>query len=84
MFLARVYITLKPTVSDPQGQTIHGSLRELGFDTVRSVRAGKYMEVRLDEETEGDAADKVNGMCDRLLANPVIEEFRFELEQVDG
>ena len=84
MFLARVYITLKPTVNDPQGQTIHSSLRELGFDTVRSVRAGKYMEVRLDEESEGDAADKINGMCDKLLSNPVIEEFRFELERVDA
>ena len=80
MFLARVFISLKPTVSDPQGQTIQGGLRQLGFDTVRAVRAGKYMEIRLDEETEVDAARRVTDMCDSLLANPVIEDYRFELE----
>lgn len=82
MYLARVFIRLKPTVNDPQGQTIYGSLRQLGFDTVRSVRAGKYMEVRLEAESEGDAAQKVAQMCDKLLANPVIEDYRFELEQM--
>ena len=83
MFLARVFITLKPTVNDPQGQTIQGGLRELGFDSVESVRAGKYMEVRLDEESEAGASRKVEAMCDKLLANPVIEEYRFELERVE-
>ena len=83
MFLARVFITLKPTVNDPQGQTIHGGLRQLGFETVVSVRAGKYMEVRLDEATEAEARSKVEAMCDRLLANPVIEQYRFELEQLE-
>lgn len=80
MFLAKVFITLKPTVNDPQGLTIQGSLRELGFDTVRSVRAGKYMEIRLDAAGADDASRKVRSMCDKLLANPVIEEYRFELE----
>ena len=84
MFLARVFISLKPTVSDPQGQTIQGGLRQLGFDTVQSVRAGKYMEVRLDEESEGEAAQKIREMCDKLFANPVIEDYRFELEQVNS
>ena len=83
MFLARVFITLKPTVNDPQGQTIQGGLRELGFDSVESVRAGKYMEVRLDEESEAGALRNVEAMCDKLLANPVIEEYRFDLERVD-
>ena len=83
MFLAKVFITLKPTVNDPEGQTIQGGLRELGFDTVRSVRAGKYMEIRVDEVGEEGAAERVRSMCDRLLANPVIEEYRFELERLD-
>ena len=82
MYLVRVFISLKPTVNDPQGLTIHGALRQLGFDTVRSVRAGKYMEVGLDEADEGDAAQRVREMCDKLLANPVIEDYRFELEEV--
>ena len=84
MFLARVFIKLKPTVSDPEGQTVQSGLRQLGFDTVVSARAGKYMEVRLDECDESQAAHKVNEMCDKLLANPVIEDYRFELEQVGG
>ena len=83
MYLARVFITLKPTVNDSQGQTIHGGLRELGFETVRSVRAGKYMEVRLAEDSERSAARAVEAMCDKLLANPVIEDYRYELEWVD-
>ena len=82
MYLARIFISLKPTVNDPQGLTIHGGLRQLGFDTVRGVRAGKYMEVGLDEQTEGDAAQKVREMCEKLLSNPVIEDYRFELEEV--
>lgn len=82
MYLAKIYVQLKSTVSDPQGQTIQSGLRQLGFDTVESVRAGKYMEVRLDETAESDAERKVRDMCDKLLANPVIEEYSFLLEQV--
>ena len=81
MFLARVFISFKPTVNDPEGQTIHGALRELGFDSVWSVRAGKYMEVLLDEKDEAQATTKVDEICDRLLANPVIEQYRYELER---
>ena len=83
MFLARVFISFKPTVNDPEGQTIQGALRQLGFDSVLSVRAGKYMEVLLDEKDEAQATNKVDEMCDRLLANPVIEQYRYELERVE-
>ena len=82
MYVARVFITLKPTVNDPQGMTIHGGLSQLGFDTVQGVRAGKYMEIRLDEANETDASRKVSDMCDKLLANPIIEDYRFELDQL--
>lgn len=82
MFLARVYITLKPTVNDPQGLTIRGALHSLGFAAVESVRAGKYMEIRLRASDRREAEAHVAEMCRRLLANPVIEEFRFELEEV--
>ena len=73
MFLARVFVSPKPTVSDPEGRTIQGGLRQLGFDTVDSVRAGKFFQVRLDEESREEADEKVRLMCDRLLANPIIE-----------
>jgi phosphoribosylformylglycinamidine synthase len=80
MFLARVYVTLKPTVNDPQGLTIRGSLHSLGFGDVESVRAGKYMEIRVNASKREDAETQVDEMCRKLLANPVIEECRFEIE----
>ena len=81
-FLARVYVTLKPTVNDPQGLTIQGSLHSLGFDTVESVRAGKYLEIRLDGADQATAEAQVTEMCRKLLANPVIEDFRYQLEEM--
>lgn len=79
MFLARVYVTLKPTVNDPQGLTIRGALHSLGFTDVESVRAGKYMEIRVNAKSRRQAEAQVREMCRRLLANPVIEDFRLEL-----
>jgi phosphoribosylformylglycinamidine synthase len=81
MFLAKVYVTLKPTVNDPQGLTIKGGLHSLGFTSVESVRAGKYMEIRLDGDSRQEAERLLNEMCRQLLANPIIENYRFELEE---
>ncbi len=83
MFLARVYITLKPTVNDPQGLTIKGGLHTLGFESVNSVRAGKYMEIQVNEEDHLIAEEQVREMCRKLLTNPVIEDFRFDLERIE-
>jgi len=80
MFLARVYVTLKPVVNDPQGLTIRGGLHSLGFEKVSSVRAGKYLEIKVNRDDRAAAEVEVTEMCRRLLANPVIEDFRFELE----
>lgn len=82
MFLARVYVTLKPVVNDPQGLTIRGGLRSLGFDAVESVRAGKYLELKLDAADRATAEAQITEMCSKLLANPVIEDFRYELETI--
>ena len=79
MFLAKVYVTLKPTVNDPQGRTIAGGLRSMGFESVTDVRAGKYLEVRLAEADRQRAEARVREMCDKLLANPVIESYRIEV-----
>jgi len=84
MFLVKIFITPIPTVNDPQGQTILGSLRQLGFSTVGSVRVGKFITVRLDEDREETAELKVKEMCEMLLANSVIEDYRFELERVNS
>jgi phosphoribosylformylglycinamidine synthase PurS subunit len=79
VFLAKVYVTLKPTVNDPQGLTIKGGLHSMGFAAVESVRSGKYMEIKVDAPTKEKAAESVTEMCKKLLANPVIEEFRVEI-----
>jgi len=80
-FLARVYVTLKPAVNDPQGLTIRNALHQLGYGNVGSVRAGKYMEIALEAEGREEAERQVEEMCRRLLANPVIEQFRFQVEE---
>ncbi|MCH8346498.1 MAG: phosphoribosylformylglycinamidine synthase subunit PurS [Chloroflexi bacterium] len=82
MYLARVYVTLKPTVNDPQGLTIRGALHSLGFADVESVRAGKYLEVSLAAKSRAQAEKQLTEMCRKLLANPVIEDYRFELEEL--
>ena len=82
MYLAKVNITLKSTVNDPQGLTIKGALHNLGFASVEDVRAGKYMEIRIETDDINAARDQVNEMCHKLLANPVIENYRFELEKI--
>lgn len=81
MYLARIYVTLKPAVNDPQGQTVLGSLKHMGFDAVQDVRIGKYLEVRVDESARSRAEKLIAELCDKLLSNPVIEEFRFDLEE---
>ena len=83
MFLARIYVSPRPTVNDPEGLTILSSLGQLGYQNVSSVRSGNYIEVQIDEINEPTAREKVVEMCDKLLANPVIEEYRFELEKVN-
>ncbi len=81
MYLARIYVTLKPTVNDPQGQTVMGSLKRMGFAQVEGVRIGKYLEVQVDEADRLRAEELVGEMCNKLLSNPVIEEFRFDLHE---
>ena len=83
-FLARIYVSLKPTVNDPQGLTIADGLRSLGFGEVEGVRAGKYIEIRLTASSAQEARERVDAMCDRLLANPVIEAYRFDVEELVG
>ena len=82
MFLARIYVTLRPTINDPQGLTIKGALHSLEFTGVESVRAGKYLEIRLNTSSLKEAEAQTDKMCRQLLANLVIEDFRFDLEKV--
>ena len=78
--IARVIVTPKPVVNDPQGITVKQGLVTLGFREVSDVRIGKYIEVSLDVNSEQEARQRVEAMCRQLLANQVIEDFRFEIE----
>ena len=79
--IARVIVTPKPVVNDPQGITVKQGLVTLGFREVSDVRIGKYIEISLDVNNEQEARQRVEAMCKQLLANQVIEDFRFEIEQ---
>jgi phosphoribosylformylglycinamidine synthase len=75
---ARVFVTLKPSVFDPQGNTIAQALQSLGYGGVADVRQGKYFELDLDVGTAGEARQLASEVAERVLANPVIESFRVE------
>ncbi|HPE29615.1 MAG TPA: phosphoribosylformylglycinamidine synthase subunit PurS [Parvularculaceae bacterium] len=76
---AKIHITLKPGVLDPQGKAIEGALKGLGFDGLSNVRQGKEIEITLAETDEAAARAKVEEMCKKLLANPVMENYAIEL-----
>ncbi|PYM59086.1 MAG: phosphoribosylformylglycinamidine synthase [Candidatus Rokuibacteriota bacterium] len=77
---ARIVVRLKPGVLDPQGTTIQRALAGLGFPEVRDLRVGKVLELVLDETDPGRARQRLDEMCRRLLANPVIEDYACEVE----
>jgi phosphoribosylformylglycinamidine synthase subunit PurS len=76
---ATVFVTLKEGVLDPQGQAVQRSLARLGYEEVRDVRMGKYVEVTLDEADAETAKARLTEMCEKLLANTVIEDYRIEI-----
>ena len=81
-YLARVEVTLKPAVNDPQGLTVKGGLHLLGFSDVQEVRVGKYLELTFEAPSQEQAEAQVRDMCEKLLANPVIEQYQFSVEPV--
>jgi len=81
MYKVKVYVTLKESVLDPQGKAVTHSLQSLEYKEVADVRIGKYMELTI-EKSERDINEVVNEVCSKLLANPVIEDYRYEVEEV--
>ncbi len=79
--VVRVIVTPKPVVNDPQGVTVKQGLNSLGFEEVSDVRVGKYIEVKLQADSKAEARERVEQMCRKLLANQVIEDFRFEHDE---
>jgi phosphoribosylformylglycinamidine synthase len=83
MFIAKIYVTLKPGVLDAQGDTVKSALETLGFTGVEGVRIGKFMVVTLKSATREQATAQIKEMCRRLLANPIIEDYAFDLDGED-
>lgn len=80
MLKATVYVTIKKSVLDPQGVAVQGALHSVGFQEVESLRIGKYMELTLDTDNRAEAEGRLKEMCEKLLANTVIEDYRYRLE----
>lgn len=77
---AKVYVTLKPSVLDPQGSAIQHVLESMGYANVKDVRQGKYFEIALDENSNGSVREDLERIAREVLANPVIEDARVEIE----
>lgn len=82
MFKVKVYVTLKNSVLDPQGVAVKESLNSMGYQEVQDIRVGKYMEIMV-AKSERPVEDVVNEICDKLLANPVMENYWYEIEEVE-
>lgn len=80
MFNAKVYVTTKANVLDPQGAAVQQALHTMGYGTVEEVRIGKYMEIALETDNRAEAEEMLEKMCKQLLANTVVEDYRYELE----
>jgi phosphoribosylformylglycinamidine synthase len=83
-YLAKIFVTLRPSVLDPAGVAVQSGLKQLGYDNVEQVRIGKYIEVTIVSPDETRARQNLDRICDQMLANPVIENYRFELIEVES
>jgi phosphoribosylformylglycinamidine synthase subunit PurS len=79
---ARIYVTLRSSVLDPAGTAVESGLKQMGYSEVESVRIGKYIELKLTAANEEEAKQHLDQMCDRLLANTVIENYCFEVTEL--
>ena len=78
--IAKIHITFKNGVLDPQGKAVHHALRDLGYNEVSEIQMGKYLELKMDGVSREEAENRVAEMCEKLFANTVIESYRFTLE----
>lgn len=83
-YLAKIFVTLRPSVLDPAGVAVQSGLKQLGYDNVDSCRIGKYIELIIVSTDEAKARKDLDQMCDKMLANPVIENYRFDLIEVES
>ena len=81
--VAKIHITFKNGVLDPQGKAVHHALKDLGYNEVSEIQMGKYLELKLDGVSREEAENRIAEMCEKLFANTVIESYRFTLETAE-
>ncbi len=81
-YQANIYVTLRPSVLDPAGTAVQSGLSHMGYHNVEQLRIGKYIELTLSADDEKAAKEQLDRICAQLLANPVIENYRFDLKEV--
>ncbi|MFA7057358.1 MAG: phosphoribosylformylglycinamidine synthase subunit PurS [Candidatus Cloacimonadales bacterium] len=84
MIKAKVFVTLKPSVLDPQGKQVMNSLHSIGYDNIKEVRVSKFIEVTLDSNNLEQAEQEIQEICEKILANPNTETYSWNLEEVTG
>ncbi|MBD2360374.1 MULTISPECIES: phosphoribosylformylglycinamidine synthase subunit PurS [unclassified Anabaena] len=82
-YLAKIFVTLRPSVLDPAGVAVQSGLQQMGYNTVENVRIGKYIELTITSSDETKARQDMERICNQMLANPVIENYRFDLIEVE-
>jgi phosphoribosylformylglycinamidine synthase PurS subunit len=84
LYSARIKVTLRKSILDPQGKTVEHSLLSLGFNKVKDTRIGKFIELKLDVNSEEEAKQLTENICKKLLANPVMEDYEFDVVKLNG
>lgn len=82
MYVSKVRITLRKSILDPQGKAVEHAVASLGISRIKDVRMGKYIELMVDGASEADARQTTEEVCKKLLANPVMEDYHYEIEKV--
>lgn len=81
-YLSKIRVTLRPSILDPQGKAVEHAIATLGVASIRDVRMGKYIELKVEGKTEAEARQKTEEVCRKLLANPVMEDYAIELQKI--
>jgi phosphoribosylformylglycinamidine synthase subunit PurS len=82
-YRAKIFVTLRPSVLDPAGTAVQSGLKQLGYNNVEQVRIGKYIELNIVSSDESTARQNLDTICDQMLSNPVIENYRYDLIEVE-
>ncbi|MEA5594805.1 phosphoribosylformylglycinamidine synthase subunit PurS [Rivularia sp. UHCC 0363] len=83
-YQVKIFVTLRPSVLDPAGVAVQSGLKQMEYNNVEQVRIGKYIELTITSEDEDSARQDLNKICDQMLANPTIENYRFDLTEVES